>query len=402
TPAGRIAYLATTFDADGNESIDLHIPGDLPTAPDPPTGVTVAAGDSKAAVSWTAPADDGGSAITGYVVTSHSADPDAPTPQVSTPDGQTSMVTIDTLKNDASYTFTVTATNALGTSAPSDTSNVVTPRMGATDPVIVSEPVDGNATSATTVTAGATDPTASEPLTTSVEVPPGTGGGTVTIAQTAIDQVSPSGYSFLGQQINITAPAATPDNPLTLVFTLDATLAAGQTPTSLQVFRTEGGVTQGPIPGCTGPGAVPDPCASNRGYVNGTDIQITILTSQASAWNFGVMPYQFSGFFSPVANPPALNTLKAGSTSPMKFSLHGNKGLAIFATGYPKVQSISCTTLASTGALASASGTLAYNKKTDQYTYSWKTAKSWAGTCRQLVVKLNDGTAHPADFRITK
>ena len=141
---------------------------------------------------------------------------------------------------------------------------------------------------------------------------------------------------------------------------------------------------------------------SNRAYVNGTDIQITILASSASAWNFGVVPYQFSGFFSPVANSPALNKFKAGATVPVKFSLHGDKGLAIFASGYPKVQPISCSTLASTGTLTSASGTLVYDKKTDRYTYSRKTAKPWAGTCRQLVVKLNDGTAHPPDFTLTK
>ena len=161
-------------------------------------------------------------------------------------------------------------------------------------------------------------------------------------------------------------------------------------------------MTQGPIPGCTGQGAVPDPCVSSRAYVNGSDIQITILASTASAWNFGVVPYEFSGFFSPVANPPTLNKFNAGATVPVKFSLHGNKGLAIFATAYPKVQPISCATLASVGTLASASGGLTYDNRTDRYTYSWKTAKSWAGSCRQLVVKLNDGTAHPGDFRMTK
>jgi len=122
-----------------------------------------------------------------------------------------------------------------------------------------------------------------------VDVPPGTSGGDITIAQTTIDQSPPSGYSFFGQQVNITAPAATPDNPLRLMFTLDSSLAPGQTPASIDLFRTEGGVTQGPIPGCTGPGAVPDPCVASRAYVNVTDIQITVLTSQASAWNVGVV-----------------------------------------------------------------------------------------------------------------
>jgi hypothetical protein len=29
----------------------------------------------------------------------------------------------------------------------------------------------------------------------------------------------------------------------------------------------------------------------------------------------------------------------------------------------------------------------------------WKTDPSWAGTCRQLVVELNDGSIHRANFR---
>ena len=34
-----------------------------------------------------------------------------------------------------------------------------------------------------------------------------------------------------------------------------------------------------------------------------------------------------------------------------------------------------------------------------QYIYVWKTNKAWAGTCRQLVVKLTDGNEHRATFR---
>jgi hypothetical protein len=45
---------------------------------------------------------------------------------------------------------------------------------------------------------------------------------------------------------------------------------------------------------------------------------------------------------------------------------------------------------------------LNYDATVDQYIYVWKTDKSWAGTCRQLVVKLNDGTYHRANFKLTK
>ncbi len=45
---------------------------------------------------------------------------------------------------------------------------------------------------------------------------------------------------------------------------------------------------------------------------------------------------------------------------------------------------------------------LAYDPVTDRYTYPWLTQRSWAGTCRQLVVTLADGTYHGANIRFTK
>jgi hypothetical protein len=112
--------------------------------------------------------------------------------------------------------------------------------------------------------------------------------------------------------------------------------------------------------------------------------------------------YEFHGFSAPVDNPPAVNSVKAGSTIPVKFSLDGDAGLDIFAAGYPTSQPISCDS----GALidpieetttANASG-LIYDSTADQYVYTWKTAKAWAGTCRELNLKLNDGSAHTASF----
>jgi hypothetical protein len=41
---------------------------------------------------------------------------------------------------------------------------------------------------------------------------------------------------------------------------------------------------------------------------------------------------------------------------------------------------------------------LSYDALTDQYTYVWKSSKSWAGTCRQLTVVLKDGSIHTANF----
>jgi len=116
--------------------------------------------------------------------------------------------------------------------------------------------------------------------------------------------------------------------------------------------------------------------------------------------------YNFSGFFQPVDNLPVFNSVKAGSSIPVKFSLSGDQGLDIFAAGYPKSQVITCDSTAPVDGVeetvAAGSSSLSYDASTDQYSYVWKTDKAWAGTCRQLVVKLNDGTSHRANFQLTK
>jgi predicted extracellular nuclease len=119
-----------------------------------------------------------------------------------------------------------------------------------------------------------------------------------------------------------------------------------------------------------------------------------------------LLTYMFSGFFPPLANPPTFNAVKAGQSVPVKFSLNGDKGLNIFAAGYPQSTMIVCDTSISQDAIeetdTAGSSSLSYDPTTDTYNYVWKTDKGWAGTCRQLVVKLDDGTFHYADFSFTK
>jgi len=95
-------------------------------SPVTPSAPVATAGNAQASVTWTKP-DDGGSTITGYTVTSS---PDGQTCTTSDADALTCDVT--GLTNGTAYTFTVTATNALGTSAASSASNSVTPAAPAT------------------------------------------------------------------------------------------------------------------------------------------------------------------------------------------------------------------------------------------------------------------------------
>jgi Fibronectin type III domain len=92
------------------------------TAPGSPTGVTAQPLEGAAKVFFTAPASDGGSAITSYTITA--------SPGGLTATGTTSPITITGLTNGTSYTFTVTATNGVGAGSASSASGAVTPAIG--------------------------------------------------------------------------------------------------------------------------------------------------------------------------------------------------------------------------------------------------------------------------------
>jgi autotransporter-associated beta strand protein len=119
--------------------------GTVVTLPGAPTAVTATRGNQQATVAWTAPASDGGSAITGYTVTS-------------SPGGRTCTwttgllsCTVTGLTGGTSYTFTVTATNGIGTGPASAASNAVVPKGS------------GGGGGATTTTAAATTTAAPPP-----------------------------------------------------------------------------------------------------------------------------------------------------------------------------------------------------------------------------------------------
>jgi hypothetical protein len=82
--------------------------------------VSATSGNAQATVTWTAPASNGGGAITGYAVTA------SPGGQTASVVGTVTTATVTGLSNGNSYSFTVTATNAAGTGPASTASNVVT------------------------------------------------------------------------------------------------------------------------------------------------------------------------------------------------------------------------------------------------------------------------------------
>jgi hypothetical protein len=113
--------------------------------------------------------------------------------------------------------------------------------------------------------------------------------------------------------------------------------------------------------------------------------------------------FTFTGFFPPIDNAPVGNTVTAGAAVPVKFSLGGDHGLNIFAGGFPASQPVACDSFAVLAVVeekgSAGNSGLKYDASSDQYTYVWKTERSWARTCRQLVIRFKDGSFHMASFK---
>jgi len=114
--------------------------------------------------------------------------------------------------------------------------------------------------------------------------------------------------------------------------------------------------------------------------------------------------YPYWGFLLSVRNPPYLNALSVNDSVALKFSLFGNRGLGILASGSPQVSPIACPSGPSNTArdIDTRRRGLYYNSLTSIYSYVWQPTKTMQGTCQQFTMTLNDGTQHQLLFRITK
>jgi hypothetical protein len=141
TPTGTFTYTpastgaktisVTNNGALSNPSNITYTVSASATAPGAPTIGTAVAGNASATVPFTAPASDGGSVITGYTATSS---PGGFTGTLSQAGSGT--ITVSGLTNGTAYTFTVTATNAVGTGSASAASNSVSPAAGGSNAIV--------------------------------------------------------------------------------------------------------------------------------------------------------------------------------------------------------------------------------------------------------------------------
>ena len=125
-------------------------------------------------------------------------------------------------------------------------------------------------------------------------VPSGTSGGNLSIDEQSITTSEPTGFNFFGQEVVITTDitGTTASNPFVLLFRIDSSIVpAGEDENSIQIFHGGSLVADCPSSTIASPD---DPCVSNRANVGG-DVEITVLTSTLSHWNFGFQPAGPSG-----------------------------------------------------------------------------------------------------------
>jgi len=135
------------------------------SAPGPCSSIVATpTGPSSASVSFVPPTSDGGSPITGYIVTATST-PSAPakrktTAAIITVSGTSSPIVVTGLVFGVNYIFSVLATNAVGPSPTITTTTTVTPCVlntasaGSTSPTLVVNTVLTNITHSTTLATG--------------------------------------------------------------------------------------------------------------------------------------------------------------------------------------------------------------------------------------------------------
>jgi hypothetical protein len=117
-----------------------------------------------------------------------------------------------------------------------------------------------------------------------------------------------------------------------------------------------------------------------------------------------VPPLGFHGFLRPLVNPPGVNKVHAGRRVLLKFLLNRVRDLDPYAAGYPRSGAVPCTFDQDVEVGDPTSGRrfrVPISRTREFHAYQWSTDRSWAGTCRQFVLKLADGSVHRANFRFT-
>nr|WP_230209349.1 DUF4082 domain-containing protein [Tetrasphaera sp. HKS02] len=287
-------------------------------APAAPTGVSATAGSGSAVVSWTAPSD-GGSGITLYTVTPYVGSV-AQAPATVNGSPPATSVAVTGLTNGTAYTFTVSATNAIGTSPESAASNQVTPAT-------VSAP---GAPTAVTATAGNVSAVVSWTA-------PADGGSPITgyTITPYIGSSAQASTTISGSPPATSAAVTGLTNGTTYTFTVSATNAIGTGPSS---------AASPPVTPATVPSA-PTGVAATAGNASATVSWTAPSSGGSPITSYVVTPYiggtaQAGTIIS--GSPPATAATISGLTNGTAYTFTVSATNAV-GTGLPSAQSASVT-----------------------------------------------------------
>jgi hypothetical protein len=273
------------------------------TVPGVPANVAATAGNGQATVTFTPPADNGGSTITGYEVTSN--------PGNITVTAAGTNIVVPGLSNGIAYTFTVKAVNAAGSSAASAPSNETTPMTVPGVPVNVAATA-GNGQATVTFTPPADN---GGSTVTGYEVTANPGNITVTAAGTSIVVPGLSNgiaYTFTVKAVNAagSSVASAPSNEITPItvpgvpVNVTATAGNGQATVTFTPPADNGGSTVTGYEVTANPGNITVTTTGTSivvpGLSNGIAYTFTVKavnaagSSAASALSNAVTPYKAS------------------------------------------------------------------------------------------------------------
>ncbi len=410
--ATSAAGAVVTFTATANDAVD----GAVAVTSSPASGSTFPLGDTT--VTCTAKDAHGNTATKAFIVTVQdktapviSGVPDDIAVEADALGGSNVTYTMPTASDAVDGSVSVSATKASGSLFPVGTTTVTfiaTDKAGneattsfkvtvndTTPPVISGVPSDivAEATSGDGAVVTFASPTASDLVdgTVSVTCTPASGStfalGDTTVTCTAKDvHGNTATKAFTVTVQDTTAPTLTLPTNITTFATSAAGAVVAFSATASDLIDGDVSVSCSPSSGSTfAIGTTTVNCTAKDAHGNTVAGSFTVTVK-----------YNFAGFFRPVDMGDVVNTVKAGSAIPVKFSLGGNMGLNIFASGHPRLFEYNVKTDVVTAPIeltvTAGNSSLSYDPITQQYTYVWKTDKSWVGLGKQLVIQFNDGT----------
>ena len=399
-------------------------------APGAPTNATATAGNTTAAVSWTAPSNNGGTPITSYSVTPAiftSEGTTALTPVVVTGSPPATGVTITGLTNGVTYLFTVDAINAVGT-GESDQSNAVTPATIPGAPTNVNATL-GSVNGQATVTWGAPSNNGGSTIT-SYTVIPYVGSTALTSEEVTATGASNSAlvqglvigttYTFTVTATNVVGagPASVQSNPVTpatvpgVPFGVTATAGVGSVTVAWTAPASNGGsaissYTITPFIGSTAQstttvsGSPPATSATLSGLTNGTTYTFTVsATNSVGAGSSSGA----SNLVTPEATAPPCPCTVFGSSTPTGGAVDSGDSTAVnvgmaFSVDQPgyitgmRFYKAAANTGTHTGDLWSSSGTLLASA-----TFTGETGSGWQQVTFSTAVAVSVGTTYVVSY----